>query len=413
MCVFLAAMAVMAGWLVLVPLVGCALLLATAPVFARWMQDGLAATAYHSGRLTELRTELVEKQRALVETGCAPGWLEGYARHAQAAAAASASYALRAATVQGVGSAVGRAVALGTLAYGILLIFEGAMTAGGLIGSMMLIFRITGPIQLAFGSWTRAGQLRGAVARLDRLMESPLEPTRPQVRRADGPTGLELGGVSVRYSAQQGLALMGVSARIAPGSVVAIVGGNGSGKSTLLRVLAGLVAPQVGTLLVDGVHHQQHDPVARRAAQSYLPQRPSLFPGTVRENLALAAPGASDEQLTAALALAGLPAQVLDAPAIDEAGRRIPHADRIALARALVRQAPLLLLDNPAELGDLAGAARLRAIVDARRGAATIVFTTSDPDLARLADEVLVLEDGALVYAGPLQQQSASIEVPA
>jgi thiol reductant ABC exporter CydD subunit len=210
--------------------------------------------------------------------------------------------------------------------------------------------------------------------------------------------------VVVRYPDRADPALNRVSLEITPGEIVAIIGPSGSGKSTLLRVLAGLVTPDAGTVTVGGIDLQELDPAAWSSNVTWVPQRPHLFAVSVAENVRIGRADASPADVEAAIAAAGLDGTVARlAAGVDTvlgdrgAGLSAGERQRLALARAFVRDTPLLLLDEPtAALDGATEAEVLEAVRRLARGR-TVVIAAHRRTLVELADRVVELD-----YAGAL-----------
>lgn len=195
------------------------------------------------------------------------------------------------------------------------------------------------------------------------------------------------------------LVLRGVNAEIPDGALTTIVGPSGSGKSTLLRLCNRLVAPSRGRVLLRGRDLAGLDVLATRRRVGMVFQAPTLFAGTVRDNMAVAAPDATEEQWATALARAELGAEFLDRDADTLSGG---EAQRACLARTLVTGPEVLLADEPTSALDQATARTLermaRALVD---DGVTVLWVTHDPAQSRrLADWVLALDAGEVATVG-------------
>jgi ATP-binding cassette, subfamily C, bacterial CydD len=188
------------------------------------------------------------------------------------------------------------------------------------------------------------------------------------------------------------------------GEVVALVGPSGSGKSTVASLLLGLRAPDGGVVMVDGTDLASIEHAAWMREVSWLPQRPTLFRGTVRDNVLLGDPSAPESRLEAAVRLAGAAAFIVelrhgDRTRIGEGGRSLSAGEtrRLALARALVRETPLLILDEPTANLDVESADLIaRSIRVAAQGRAVLLIEHR-PELARLADRIVRIEDGKAI----------------
>ena len=214
---------------------------------------------------------------------------------------------------------------------------------------------------------------------------------------------LRLEGVTVTHEGRDAPAPDGLDMTVHPGETVALTGPSGAGKSTVLAVLLGFVRPDSGRVLADWTDIAGLDPDAWRSQIAWVPQRPHLFAGTVAANIRLGRPDASDAEVRAAAdaanALEFIEALPLgfDTPLGERGvGLSAGQRQRIALARAFLRDAPLLLLDEPTSNLDLESEA---AVVDAvRRLAAsrTVVLVAHRPALTAVADRVITLEPSAV-----------------
>ena len=236
-----------------------------------------------------------------------------------------------------------------------------------------------------------------AAARIFEVLETPLPPsgTRRDVPGPDRAT-LRLDGVTVTYPGRDVPALDDFSLTVHPGETVALVGPSGAGKSTVLAVLLGFVRPDSGRVLVDWDDLADLAPDAWRERIAWVPQRPHLFAGSVAANIRLGRPDASDAEVREAARAANalgfvdaLPSG-FDTPLGDRgAGLSAGQRQRIALARTFLRDAPLLLLDEPTSNLDTESEA---AVLDAVRRLAesrTVILVAHRPALAAMADRTV------------------------
>ncbi|MCW5804868.1 MAG: ABC transporter ATP-binding protein [Deltaproteobacteria bacterium] len=231
-------------------------------------------------------------------------------------------------------------------------------------------------------------------------------PARPLV--PPQPTGVvELRGVEYRYEGASAPVLADISFVARPGEVTAIIGATGSGKTTLLELIARLADPTAGAVHVDDLDVRLRDPEELWARMGMVPQRAYLFSGTVASNLRFGDPGATDEQLWRALELAqakdfveAMP-EKLEAP-IAQGGTNVSggQRQRLAIARALLREPAVLLLDDAFSALDLATEARLRAALAPRLAKTATIVVAQRVASIRNADQILVLEGGRLVGKG-------------
>jgi ATP-binding cassette, subfamily C, bacterial CydC len=231
-------------------------------------------------------------------------------------------------------------------------------------------------------------------------------------RRHEGPGHVSLRGVRVRYRDGGPPALSGVDLDAPPGSRIAVVGPSGAGKSTLLGVLCGAVTPEAGTALLDGhpvAGYGPPPPVTGLLAEAY------VFHATVRDNLLLGRPAASEADLAAACATAGLLDWVREQPdgwdtVVGEDGRQLSggQRQRLALARAVLATPAVLLLDEPTEgLDPAAAGAVLDSVLAATAGRSLVLVTHRLAGLAGF-DEILVLDAGAVAQRGRHEELAAA-----
>jgi ATP-binding cassette subfamily B protein len=362
-------------------------------------------------RRHEFLVETIGKLRAIREFGGEHTWMARFREISSASTMAGYRIGKISAALAAGGYLL---TTLGTLVVMVLSIVfaaESVFGIGSVIASMMLAWRIIGPMQTAFVNLTRIDRVRNAAAQMDRLMS--LRPERLQAPLAVVPRAfrgrVELERVSFRYSLEADPALIGATLAVEPGTMVAVTGPNGGGKSTLLKLLAGLYQPQAGSVRLDEMDLRQIDPVELRRAIGYVPQECSLFRGTIAQNLRLVRPAATDEELTRALALAGalndvaLLAEGIHTRVGDGATERLSASlrQKLSLARAYLTRAPVLLFDEPANTLDMDGD---RWFVDAIRklkGRCTIFLVTHRPSHIRLADLAVVLQGGYVRLIGP------------
>jgi ATP-binding cassette subfamily C protein/ATP-binding cassette subfamily C protein LapB len=269
---------------------------------------------------------------------------------------------------------------------------------------------VLAPIQTTFLNLNKISQARSIVQQIDQLMRLA-----PEYQPRKLPTfartfkgNIDISGVSMRYSPQSAPALRGVNLRIVEGSFVALAGPNGAGKSTLLRVLAQLYPPQAGNVFFDGLDYRQFDAKMLREQIGYVLEKQTVFTGTIAENIRLAHPAATDQQIVAALEELGAG----DVLANVERGIHEPlvqhHSllgteeflQKINLARAFIKQPPIYLLDDP--MFGLAASDEdvLKQKLLRLKGKATIILATHRVSYFYLADRLVVLKGGAVTADG-------------
>ncbi|ENU8987282.1 cysteine/glutathione ABC transporter ATP-binding protein/permease CydC [Salmonella enterica] len=256
------------------------------------------------------------------------------------------------------------------------------------------------------GAFQHLGQVIASALRITELTEQKPEVTFPQAETpAPEKVTLTLRDVSFRYPDQPINALNALSLQANPGEHVAILGRTGCGKSTLLQLLTRAWDPQQGEILLNDLPLSSLSESALRRTISVVPQRVHLFSATLRDNLLLAAPNASDEALSDMLRRVGLENLLEDSGLnswLGEGGRLLSGGElrRLAIARALLHDAPLMLLDEPTEgLDATTESEMLELLADVMREKTVLMVTHRLRGLARF-DQIIVMDDGRIIERG-------------
>lgn len=408
--IYVAAIGAIGGHLVWAPLLlvtaFAILALVTIPV----MRRRYSATGESRQKLLRLLMETITKHRAIKESGAEQAWRERVESAAQAAAQHHRRSEEMSHYVSNATQFLTGIAGIGTLYAGLHMVLAGGLSVGALIAAMAVVWRFVSPVQAAFLHLNRFQQVSNAVRQANQLfrLKPEREPGRlsPLFRSFRG--NLTINRVSFRYSATADPALNGVSVQIPSGQLVALAGPGGAGKSTLLRLIARLYAAQGGSILYDGVDIRQLDAGELRHSLAYVPDCFDFFHGTIAQNLRLAAPLATDEELATALAearvedFAGTLPDGLDTWLKADVAARLPPGfrQRIILARAWIKNVPLYLLDEPANNLDRLGEEALLRKLEALRGKATVIMATQRPSHMSIADRVIYMQEGAVLFDG-------------
>jgi ATP-binding cassette subfamily C protein LapB len=293
---------------------------------------------------------------------------------------------------------------------GVYLIMAGDLSMGGLIACYMLNGRALGPLSQLSGLFTRYQQARLTMINVDQMMDLPQERhegEQPLVR-AKLQGSLELRQVSFTYPHQQSPALSEINLIVRPGEKIGIIGRSGSGKSSLAKLIVGLYQADSGSLLIDGTDIRQLDISELRHNIGYVPQDIQLFSGTLRENLMAGARYVEDELVLQASELAGvhefarLHAQGYELQ-VGERGQNLSGGQRqnVALARALLLDPPILLLDEPTSSMDNPGEERLKERIGAVIANKTLLLVTHRASMLSLVDRLLIVDRGRIIADGP------------
>ncbi|PFO73775.1 multidrug ABC transporter [Bacillus cereus] len=224
--------------------------------------------------------------------------------------------------------------------------------------------------------------------------------------------GIECKDVHFRYNKQESLyALQNINVQIPINSMTAIVGHSGAGKSTLIDVLMGLIQPEKGQVLIDGTPLTTDNLLSLRRAISYVPQDPFLFNASIRENLLMIEPNASEEQIWSALKFAAAAEFVQTLPngldtLIGDRGVRLSGGERqrLVLARAILRKPSILVLDEATSALDTENELKIQSAIEKLKGTMTIVVIAHRLSTIRNADQVIVLGKGEIVQIGEFNQ---------
>ncbi|EZI34100.1 type I secretion system permease/ATPase [Pantoea agglomerans] len=300
------------------------------------------------------------------------------------------------------------------LVWGAYLVGDGDISMGGIIATMTLMGRAIMPIATLAALGLRIQQAKTSLAILNKVMQAPAERDNEKVYvqlPQGSQTGIVCQGVSLRYKDDLPAIVEQLDVRFCQGERVAILGKMGSGKSSLLRMLVGLYPPTTGTITIAGVDIGQVEPVELRTRIALVNQEPRFMYGSLRDNLVMGAPYASDEELMAAAKMTG----VSDIVAAHPMGFGMPVSERgenfsggqkqaIALARAILSNPDVLLLDEPTSGMDM-GSERtiLQALIPAMEGR-TVIIVTHRPAVLKYVDRVIVMDEGIKVADGPREE---------
>jgi len=313
-----------------------------------------------------------------------------------------------------------QSLSLGLAAY---LAVKGDLSPGAIIAASVLLSRAVAPIEQLVGAWPSLTQARASWTTLTELFISTAGAERPRTALPTPRGRLQVEAVSVRLPGTEQPQLRGVSLSLNPGQTLGIVGPSGSGKTTLARVLAGAQAPTIGTIRLDGAEYQARDSDDLARHIGYLPQSPSLFAGSIKDNISRfsAAIGVSTQDVdagaVAAAQAAGVHDMILRLPqgydtVLGPFGQGVSagQGQRIALARALYGSPALLVLDEPNSALDQEGeVALMNAILAAAARGAAVVIIAHRAGVLQRVDRLLTMKDGLVQLEGPREEVLAKM----
>ncbi|MEM9427950.1 MAG: ATP-binding cassette domain-containing protein [Pseudomonadota bacterium] len=295
-------------------------------------------------------------------------------------------------------------------AIGALLAMNGTLTGGQLLATMILSTRLFAPVQQAAVAAARLPEMLSLIRQIDTLMsiETPVYAPHGRSRYSDLEGTLQFEQVTLRYPGSNDLALAGVSLKIEANTFVLLNGASGSGKTTLFRAALGLYPVQAGRVLLGGINIAQLDRRSLIAKVGHVGDRPFFIHGTVAENLSLTRPHMPREKLAEITEELGILDGISAMPdgfdtRLTEAGwADVPPSTRrlLAVARGLLQEPSILLLDEAFSGLDTAQEARLIDALERRRRTTTIVLISERPSHANLADEVVTLKFGRVAPGG-------------
>lgn len=405
--VFLGVMLYYSGWLTLV-------VLASLPLY---FVIALLVTPLLRARLHEKFNRGAENQAFLVEAVSGIDTLKSMAvepqmqRRWDAQLAAYVAAGFKSATLSTLAhestNLVGKLVTVGTLWLGARLVIEGQLSVGQLIAFNMLASRVAQPIMRLAQLWTDFQQTGISVQRLGDILNAPTETATAKSSLPAIAGRITFDDVHFRYRPDTPEVLKGITLDIQPGEIIGIVGRSGSGKSTLTKLIQRLYVPERGRVLIDGLDLTLADASSLRRQIGVVLQENVLFNRSLRENIALADPGAPLEQVIAAARLAGAHEFILDLreaydTIVGEHGATLSggQRQRIAIARALMTGPRILILDEATSALDYESERIIQNNMQAICQGRTVIVIAHRLSAVRHAQRILVMDHGQIVEAG-------------
>ncbi|HEY0858131.1 MAG TPA: type I secretion system permease/ATPase [Albitalea sp.] len=407
---FVAVLAWISPWLALPALVAFVLVLVVGYVLQHRLHQ-LSETTYKASALRN--ATLVESLTAIetIKTHGAEGVVQSKWERANAFLAKTnvKMRALSSSAMYSTGTLT-QLVSLAVILIGVYLISQRELTMGALIAATMLSGRALAPAGQIVGLLMQYQGARTALDSLNKIMAQPVERPvgetfiqRPQLRG-----DIEFRNVRFAYPNRQDSAIDGMSFKISAGERVALIGRVGSGKSTIERLIMGLYQPTDGAVLLDGIDLRQLDPADVRRNCAHVSQDVTLFYGTLRENIAFGLPYADDSAIVAAAELAGMTDFVNRHPrgfdmTVGERGESLSGGQRqsVGIARAVLHNAPILLLDEPTSAMDFSTEGQITARMNHFVQNKTVVLVTHRTSMLAMVTRVIVVDGGKIVADGP------------
>lgn len=407
---FILVLALIGGPLALLP-AGLLILYAIAALFVvPRMKRAINLAGEAKSRIQNITVEILAKRGAIQDLSADDVWMEKYRTLSADFAQKNLTTRHLSQVMQVISQMMMTFCGIGVLGFGALMVMNQSLTQGALIAVMALSWRALNPMHQAFLSFSQLGQAQQTIERIDGLLKIDMErqPGKlPTLHRQFQGT-IRFSNVVLRYSGRQEPALRNLSLQIEQGSVTAVTGPSGSGKTSLVRAVLGLYRPQMGAVLVDDLDIRQLDPGEWRNAIGYAPERYDFFYGTIAQNFRMADPQADNDQVREVFeefglnAYGDLLAQGVETRLTGQLLQLLPDnvKQRLLLARAFIRPAPIYLLDDPAGNLDVEGDKLLMKKIEQVRGKSTVVLTTYRPSHMRLADQLVYMHNGMVGMSG-------------
>ncbi|MEX0336703.1 type I secretion system permease/ATPase [Vibrio tubiashii] len=407
---FLVLIWLMAGNLVIVPIVGVLILV----IYSALIQGPLRHTIEEGSRLASQKyANLIESLSGL-ETVKLFGAQSQFQFRWEEAVAHMANWNIKSRRItdgiQNTAGFVQQASNVGMIILGVYLISEGELTMGGLIAATMLSGRAIGPmVQLSLLS-TRYNQAKSSMTIIEQVMSMPdeQEEGKRYIHRPIVHGKIELDKVTFHYPDSPIASIRDLSMTINPGEKVAIIGRIGSGKTTLERLIMGLYKPTEGHVRIDDTDIDQLHHIDIRRNIGCVPQDSQLFYGSIRDNITLGRPLADDRDVLDAANRAGVTVFTQQDPAglerqVGEGGMLLSGGQRqaVAIARSLLGRPPVLLMDEPTSAMDNRSEMHIKQQLSQLKSSETLILITHKTSMLDVVDRVIVMEKGCVIADGP------------
>ncbi|WP_376962213.1 ATP-binding cassette domain-containing protein [Azospirillum sp. A26] len=417
---YLGLIALLAGWLAAIPVAVLGLFLIVGAVLGRRMRRALESRHTLEERRLNFISEVLGGVHTVKGLGAEAGLLRRHERLQQGCSEEDFTVARLSGTASVVAGTLAQSTMMLVVLLGSVSVIDGAMTTGVLTACSMLAGRCVQPVQALFDRWVRYQSVSLALRRIGHvLLEVGADGAAPSAGRdgnseSDGavatplaPGSIEMDKVTFAYDRGPEI-LSGLSLSVGPGEFLGVVATNSSGKTTLLRLILGVLRPRSGEVRVGVRTLTGADAMIGIGGVVYVGEHPELFKGTILQNLTLFDPSRADLAMEVCRRL-GLDRRIASLPqgyetiVGDASQEALPRGARqmICLARALVREPAVLLLDEPNSSLDVESDKAFRRALDELRGSVTILLVSSRPSLLSLADRVVQIVDGHAVARNP------------
>ena len=417
---FFALIALIAGKLALLPIFIICILGLLARSNGRLLSRALEERATNDDRRNNFIVEVLRNIRSVKVLGMESLMVRRYERLQKQSAECSYLVSSAGSAARGIGQTFAQLIAVAVGAYGSTLVIDGVLTIGGLAASTLLASRAAQPMLRALSIWSQFQSANVSRGKVKEILELPQEsaPAAPAIHTIKGK--VELKNVSFAYREANAPLLHDINLRLEPGETIGIAGANGSGKTTLLGLFMGLLVPTEGQVLIDDVDLGSVDVRSLRSQVCYLPQKATLFEGTILENLTMFRGEKYVERAMEMSDRLGLHKMI--GRMVDGYETKMEHGansglpsgirQRIALVRALtlIEKPKLLLFDEANVHLDRESDALLREVLEQYRGKCSMAVVSHRPSYLGMADRLYILRDGTVQEANDTNSLHESLE---
>lgn len=415
---FLLVIGYIGGWMVVVPIIMMLLILGYAIFMRNTLRESIEETHKASAAKSSILIEALQNIETLKTLGATGqvqwAWEEATGEIAQR----SLKSRLISTSISTVTGFLTQLTTVLLVIVGVYFIGEHELTMGGLIAIIIIAGRTVAPMGQAAALIANYSDAKAAYDAIEGIISQPSERphgkkfiTRPELKGE-----IEFKNVSFAYDESNHSALKNISFAIKPGEKVAIIGRIGSGKSTISKLLLHLYEPSEGSILLDGIDIKQIDPADLRKNISYVSQDITLFKGSVKDNIAYRSTRSSDEQMIRASVISGADEFIRKHPLgyempIGERGMGLSGGQRqsIGIARALLFESPIIIMDEPTNAMDQLSENRLIANLKSYLEDKTALLITQKNTILPLVDRIIVMNEGQVYLDGPRDQVIAKL----